>query len=212
VTVNAPMPVGAIHVDIPSFRGATRDRYPIQLLQAMGSSGLFEPWRIVEAGAVVWFYDGPGGAYDYWPQGLSGPMQSERPPFTNRALVADNDRMYHRIGWIGAPSPIIPTITPNSQIEHVTGGGWVISDGGRTVQSYPDEQIRISILWKARIKPAGGGDSEKSSLTYDRIEQIFMDDLNSRGIRIPVPASALSDQTWLDLVHSVYYSPVEPPE
>jgi hypothetical protein len=47
VNINAPMPAGAIHVDIPSFRGATRDRYPIQLLQAMGSSSLFEPWRIV---------------------------------------------------------------------------------------------------------------------------------------------------------------------
>jgi hypothetical protein len=95
VNVNAPMPAGAVHVDIPSFRGATRDRYPIQLLQAMGSSCLFEPWRIVEAGAVVWFYDGPGGAYDYWPEGLSGPMRSECPPFSNRALVADIDRN----GW-----------------------------------------------------------------------------------------------------------------
>jgi hypothetical protein len=37
------MPAGAIHVDIPSFRGAGRDRYPIVLLQAMGASGLFEP-------------------------------------------------------------------------------------------------------------------------------------------------------------------------
>ncbi len=43
VNVNAPMPAGAIHVDIPSFRGAGRDRYPIVLLQAMGASGLFEP-------------------------------------------------------------------------------------------------------------------------------------------------------------------------
>lgn len=115
VNVNAPMPAGAIHVDIASFRGATRDRYPIQLVQAMGSSGLFGPWRIIEAGAIVWFYDGPGGVYDYWPEGLGGAMRSERPPFTNRALVADNDRMYHRIGWIGDPAPTIPTITPGAQ-------------------------------------------------------------------------------------------------
>ena len=66
----------AAHVDIPSFRGATRDRYPIQLLQAMGSSGLFEPWRVAEAGAVVWFCEGPGGHYDYWPDGLSGPCEA----------------------------------------------------------------------------------------------------------------------------------------
>src|SRR4029077_13495870 len=119
VNVNAPMPVGAIHVDIPSFRGATRDRYPIQLLQAMGCSGLFETWRIVEAGAVVWFYDGPGGAYDYWPEGVNGPMRSELPPFRNRALVSDNDRMYHRIGWIGDPAATIPMITPTAEIAHV---------------------------------------------------------------------------------------------
>src|SRR6188472_2474740 len=42
VNVNAPMPAGAVHVDIPSFRGATRDAYPLPLLQAMGTSGLFE--------------------------------------------------------------------------------------------------------------------------------------------------------------------------
>ena len=34
VNANAPMPAGGIPVDIPSLRGATRDRYPIQLLQA----------------------------------------------------------------------------------------------------------------------------------------------------------------------------------
>ena len=66
------MRAGAIHQDIPAFRGAGRDRYPLTLLQAMGASGLFESWRIVEVGAVSWFYAGDGGAYDYWPDGLDG--------------------------------------------------------------------------------------------------------------------------------------------
>lgn len=78
VNVNAPMSAGAVHVDIPSFRGANRDRYPLRLLQAMGTSGLFERWRVVEAGAVCWFYDGLGGAYDYWPDGLDGEMAELR--------------------------------------------------------------------------------------------------------------------------------------
>jgi hypothetical protein len=80
VNVTAPMPAGNIHVDVPSFRGADRDRYPMQLLQAMGDSGLFEEWRVAEAGAVWWSYQGPGGTYDYWPEGLDGPMRSEHPP------------------------------------------------------------------------------------------------------------------------------------
>jgi hypothetical protein len=179
INVNAPMPAGAIHVDIPSFRGGTRDRYPIQLLQVMGSSGLFEPWRIIEAGAVVWFYEGAGGEFDYWPEGLIGFMQSERQPLTNRALVADNDRMYHRIGWIGEPTSKIPIISPAVQIEHISGAGWVISDGGREVQRYPDEQIRISILWKGRVKTVSRPEEhdEIASLTPERIVQIFQSDL-----------------------------------
>jgi hypothetical protein len=214
VNINAPMPASAIHVDIPSFRGATRDRYPIQLLQAMGSSGLFESWRIVEAGAVVWLYEGPGGAYDYWPEGLNGAMQSERPPFNNKAIVADNDQMYHRIGWIGHPSPTIPTISPGAHIEHIAGSGWMVTDCGQAVQSYSDEQIRISILWKARVKRSddAGDDGRKSSLTPENIAQIFTSDLDSRGIRMPTPAAPLSDRAWLNLVHANYYSPVERPE
>jgi hypothetical protein len=208
VNVNAPMPPGAIHIDIPSFRGATRDRYPIQLLQAMGSSRLFEGWRIIEAGAVVWFYEGQGGEYDYWPEGLSAPMQSERHPLSNRALVADNDRMYHRIGWIGDPAAKIPTISPGAEIKHISGTGWVISDEGREVRHYADEQIRISILWKGRVEPTIDDDNENAQLTPERIVQIFRSDLLSRGIRTPDRTSPLSDQTWLGLVHSSYYSPV----
>lgn len=208
INVNAPMPAGGVHVDIPSFRGAARDRYPIQLLQAMGSSGLFEPWRIVEAGAVVWFYEGAGGEYEYWPDGLNGAKRSVSAPLTNRALVADNDRMYHRIGWVGEPNAKIPAISPLAQIAHNSARGWVISDGGREVQCYPDQQIRISILWKGGIK-AGGGRADEEQLTAERIAQIFQTDLASRGVVADAQASPLSDQAWLDFVHSTYYSPVE---
>jgi hypothetical protein len=209
INVNAPMPAGAVHVDIPSFRGATRDRYPIQLLQAMGSSGLFEPWRIVEAGAVIWFYEGAGGEYEYWPDGLNRPKRSVSAPLTNRALVADNDRMYHRIGWVGEPNAKIPALSPLAQITHNSSmGGWVVSDGGREVQRYPDKQIRISILWRGGIR-AGRDRADDEQLTAERIAQIFQTDLASRGIAANEQAFPLSDQAWLNLVHSTYYSPVE---
>ena len=127
---------------------------------------------------------------------------------TNRALVADNDRMYHRIGWIGEPAAKIPTISPGAQIEHISGTGWLISDGGREVQRYPDEQIRISILWKGRVKLGTGGEDD-DQLTAERIVQIFQSDLVSRGVGATVPASPLSDPAWLDHVHSTYCSPGE---
>jgi hypothetical protein len=31
----------------------------------MGQSGLFERWRVIQAGAVSWFYEGAGGNFEY---------------------------------------------------------------------------------------------------------------------------------------------------
>jgi hypothetical protein len=70
VNVNAPMPASRTHVDVPSFHGATREHYPLPFLIVMGSSGLFEAWRVVQAGSISWFYEGTGGNFDYWPEGL----------------------------------------------------------------------------------------------------------------------------------------------
>ena len=206
VNVTAPMPAGNIHVDVPSFRGADRDRYPMQLLQAMAACGLFEDWRVAEAGAVWWNYHGPGGAYDYWPDGLDGPMRSEHPPFINSALVADNNRMYHRIGRIGDPAAA-PAVSAAAQISHHADGGWTISDTGKAAVRYHDRDIRISILWKAQVRP-GPDSGTAAPLGPEAIIQIISADLTRRGVQAPGPVASLSDQGWLDLVHSTYYVPV----
>ena len=207
VNINAPMAAGGIHVDVPSFRGADRDRYPMQLLQAMAASGLFEDWRVAEAGAVWWNYQGPGGAYDYWPDGLDGPMRSEQPPFINSALVADNNRMYHRIGWIGDLAAASPILSAAAQISHHADGGWIISDSGRAPVRYDDRDIRISILWKAQVRP-GLQSGAAAPLTSELITGIISADLIRRGVQAPGQAASLSDQGWLDLMHSAYYVPV----
>ena len=208
VNVNAPMPAGAVHVDIPSFRGANRDHYSLRVLQAMGTSGLFEPWRIVEAGAVSWFYDGLGGAYDYWPEGPSGAMSSERPPFDNVALVADNDRMFHRIGWVGDPKPGTPSLPVSAAIHHPEGTQWTIVNDGRTLCTYPDSAVRISILWKARVPDDDSAGALAAPLSEGRIVEIFAADLADRGIDEPRSSSPLMDEAWVDVVHSTYYPPI----
>ena len=64
VNINGPMPAGRGHVDNPSFYGITRVDYPLPLLRVMGSSGLFESWRVARASTLSWFYDGMGGNFD----------------------------------------------------------------------------------------------------------------------------------------------------
>jgi hypothetical protein len=212
VNVNGPMPAMAVHVDIPSFRGANRDRYPMSLLQAMGASGLFEPWRIVEAGAVYWFYDGPGGAFEYWPRGLDGPMLAERPPFENVAIVADNDRMYHRIGSVGDLSAPATVISNEAVISHLEGGGWAVMDCDEERARYGDEQVRISIVWKAKVQPDDAIGKHDFELSPDRVAEILDADLQSKGISTVRPTSPLSDETWINLIHNTYYSQVTVPD
>ena len=81
VNLNAPMPAGPTHVDVPTFRGVTRQQYPLGWLIAMGRSELFERWRVIQAGAVSWFYDGPGGNFEYWPKGWTARCLRSNPRF-----------------------------------------------------------------------------------------------------------------------------------
>jgi hypothetical protein len=200
VNVNAPMPAGHIHVDVATFHGATRDQYPLTFLVCMGHSGLFERWRLIQAGAVTWFYDGPGGNFEYWPQGFNGPMFEERPPFRNVAIMADNDQIYHRIGRVGVLNAMLPRITSAAEIRWVNGV-WEIEEKGETRATYPSEAIRLSLVWKA-IRQS---EVDSEFLTLDQVMNIFIADLRSRSIDFRIPSDPLSDSEWLALLDHVYY-------
>jgi hypothetical protein len=201
VNVNAPMPAGPTHVDVPSFHAATRENYPLPFLKVMGSSGLFEAWRVVRAGAISWFYEGTGGSFDYWPEGLDGPMRSERPPFGNLALIADNDQMYHRIGAIGDRHVELPRMSRSAHIQPDGDGSWRILENGEIRASYPRHAIRLSVLWKAAV---GDRESSNDNLTLDRIMAIFIADLRHRNVDFQMPSDPLADNPWIVLLQRVY--------
>jgi hypothetical protein len=202
VNVNPPMPAGVPHVDVPSFRGATRATVPLRLLLAMGASGLFETWRIAEAGAISWFYDGVGGGYDYWPDGLDGAKRTEKPPFGNVAIVADNDRMFHRIERIGPPDAALPSMTAGAIIRRLHDTSWAIFEGDELRARYPAEQVRLSVLWKAEVVLPGR--SSDDALDEDRIATIFRDDLHARGIEAAESSSLFTDAAWIALLEETY--------
>jgi hypothetical protein len=198
--VNAPMPPGAIHIDVPSFRGVTRDVCPLAVLVAMGQSGLFERWRVIQAGAVSWFYEGSGGNFEYWPEGPDGPMVTERAPFRNVAVMADNDRIYHRIGRVGEVDVESPRISSAAEI-HRTDEGWEIVENGETCASYHPAAIRLSLVWKG-IRES---EARAESLSLDRMMNIFIEDLHRRKIDFRVPGAA-SDREWIALLDRTYYA------
>jgi hypothetical protein len=208
VNINGPMPASTTHVDNPSFYGATRVDYPLPFLRVMGSSGLFEAWRVVRATTLSWFYDGVGGNFDYWPVGIDGPMSSEQPPFGNVALCADTDRIYHRIGPIGDGNVELPQMTALAKIQPDGQGNWTILENGEVRATYPRHAIRFSVLWKAEVR---NGESRPESLTLDRTIEIFTADLRHRGINFHVPSVPLSDTAWILLLQRVYPHPTVTP-
>ena len=206
VNINGPMPACNTHLDNPSFYGATRIDYPLPFLRVMGFSGLFEAWRVVQASAISWFYEGAGGSFDYWPDGLDGPMLSEQPPFGNVALISDNDQLYHRIAAIGDPCAELSRISAEAQIQPDGHGNWVILENGKVRGTYPCHAIRLSVLWKAEVRDRR---SNGDNLTLDRIMAIFTADLCHRGIDFQVPSDPLADITWVLLLQRIY-APLAP--
>ena len=208
VNLNAPMPAGPIHVDVPTFRGVARDHYPLAWLIAMGRSELFERWRVIQAGAVSWFYDGPGGNFEYWPQGLGGPMLMEQPPFRNVAIMADNDVMYHCIGTVGMPNAQLPQMTTAAELCAVGDETWAIVENGEVRATYPFNAVRLSLVWKANLET----EADSESLTLDRVMSIFVADLHKRKVDFRVPGDPLSDKTWIATLDSVYGTVPDAPD
>lgn len=204
VNVNAPMTAGVPHVDVPVFHGATREHFPLRLLMAMGASCLFEPWRVIEAGAIAWFYDGPGGSFDYWPDGPSGPMRTESAPFGNVAIVADSDRMYHRIGRIGPPEATLPRMSASAEIRLATDGGWNIFDQNECRARFPMEAVRLSVVWKADVHYEGESSFELAPLTAPGILQILQHDLLRRGVPCATDPALLQDSKWTENMYRLY--------
>ena len=200
VNLNAPMPAGPIHVDVPTFHGVARDQYPLAWLIAMGRSELFERWRVTQAGAVTWFYDGPGGNFEYWPQGLDGRLFTEQPPFRNVAIVADNDRMYHRIGRVGTPNAPLPQMTVAAELCAAGNDTWAIVENGEVRATYPSNAVRFSLVWKANLEPAANSES----LNLDRVMSIFIADLRKRKVDFRVPGNPLSDKAWIATLDGIY--------
>ena len=151
VNFNPPMPaVDPGHVDVPAFRGFDRSEHPVWLLVAMQKSGLFERWRVKQATAVAWFYRGDGGGFTYWPKGPdAAPVR--RPCIHNSAVVGDNERMFHRVQRIGARGTELPAGLSIDAMLHFDGARYSIRDAGRTLYTWPREEVRISVSWKGQV-------------------------------------------------------------
>lgn len=204
VYVNLTTPIGRqgfSHTDIPEFRGVDRQNAPAWLLSAMGVSRLFEAERIHIVTAVAWFYQGEGGAFRYWPDGVAGESIVHDNTW-NTAIVGDNDFMPHEVLRVGARDAAKPEGMTLSTELFCDGTDWHIVEAGETLISYPDEAVRLSLSWKAKVyrDDAERAQAEaRTGLTVDAAMDRIRQDLASRAepqelVSDTVESSALRDQ------------------
>lgn len=151
VNLTTPMArAGFSHTDIPEFRGLDRRNAPAWLLSAMGVSRLFEADRVHIVTAVAWFYRGEAGGLRYWPDGPNGPSVLQADTW-NTAVVGDNDFMPHEVQRVGPRGSTKPDgMTIRSELAW-DDGRWHIVDDGAVLDSYDDDEVRLSLSWKAKV-------------------------------------------------------------
>jgi hypothetical protein len=212
VNLTTPMPAQPVgHTDIPAFRGVDRTEHPTWLLTMMGMSGLFESHRVRIATAVAWYYDGPGGGFTYWPDGPDAPSARHEPPFSNTAIVGDNDFMFHRVEGIGGDEQRPPRgMTLETELgpapdEHDT---WEIRDDTRVLARYPLHDVRISISWKAKVfrddEDRRTADEHLDDITLDEVVDRFLVDLAARGTPVTRPDDPATDLDFMATLARTY--------
>ncbi|NRA09839.1 MAG: hypothetical protein HRU02_16905 [Myxococcales bacterium] len=215
VYVNLMAPIaegGEAHLDVPVFRGIERDLYPVWLLNTMGRSGLFRDWQVDVATAVSWFYGGEGGAFDYWAEGHEKTPQRLGAPLDNRAVVGDNDFMFHRVDAIGpANAPSSEDVSLASELFALADGSWEVREGEAVLARYPAEALRVSVSWKALVfrdaEAARRYNERADALELDEVVARLLADLDARGQGVEPPADPLGDTAFVEALSRAHALP-----
>ena len=207
LTHQMPFPQGPGHTDVPTFRGFDRGTYPITFLTLMGLSGLFEDVRVKVATAVSWFYRGPDGGFEYWPEGPDGPSVVHEGEIWNTGVVADNDFMWHRARAVGRPEDGLELISLDSEL--VAGGGrWRVMRDGAEERVFDRDSLRVSLSWKALVFTDDADrrrhDEHTADITPSEVLDRFERDLAARGRRVVRPADPYRDPDFIGVLHDEY--------
>lgn len=196
------------HLDDAEFRGLNRWNYPIWVLTLMCYADIFEPWRVRTGALTIWFNRSERGDFRYWPNGPSGKEKRFRTVWNN-AVFAETDMMFHCVGDVGSEDIEQPPREADGESEMIfRDDQWLITRDNKIVASYDEEQVRVNILWRARLfKDKVDADryyKHKDDLTLERVLEMFTKDLEDRGKPYVLPSDPLHDGDWIRHVTSVY--------
>ena len=200
------------HLDATRYRGISMHNSPIWLMNTMTKTGLFEHWRAKKAQVISWYYKGKvGGGFTFWPNGPQAEPQQIKAPMWSRAVVVENEMMFHTAESNGPAAMRRPQgLAINSLMspDPTVAGGWQITTDGAVVQQIPEEEFRFLIHWGADIytdyAELKRAFDHTDDLTHDQVFDMIIADLRRRGETFEVPSDPLTDQKFIGLLTRVY--------
>lgn len=213
LNISAPMDELGVHIDLPSFRGFVPGGATKGLLMAMIHSGLFYDWMVPFASGLAWFYAGQGGSFLYWDDGVNAPPHIVNPPFWNTGVMSDNEAMFHGVSAVGSPSDrkrFAGLIRRSDRLFHLREDRWEIRDDERIAAGIDRSQLRMSLLWKARVfrdeEHEASFEDSALDLTPALITEVFLEDLASKAIAVQEPSDPL-EPAWQTFLAQTYPQP-----
>jgi hypothetical protein len=148
--IQGPTPIGGPpHLDGTVFRGLTMENSPLWLLLTMAKSCLFRHWQSKNGQVIAWYYKGKiGGGFNCWPNGPRGAPLQINAPMWGRAVVVENESMFHHgqaAGPVAMRKPTGLDISSKFEPDPDSEDGWQISTFGKVNQRIPAERKSIWI-------------------------------------------------------------------
>ena len=200
------------HLDATEFRGITESNTPIWLMNTMTKSGLFQKWILKKAQIVAWFFQGTiGGGFTYWPEGPHAAPKRVASPMWNRAVVSQNEMMFHR-GEANGPLEkrqpkglsIDSLLHPDPEI----ADGWLVKTGDTVIQTISGPECRLMVHWDGSVYRDLDEMKlvleHKDDLTHDQVFDMFMKDLREQGVSFNTPTDPLHDREFIGILTRAY--------
>lgn len=211
--IQGPTPIGGPpHLDGTVFRGMTMENTPLWLLLTMAKSRLFDRWRSKKGQVIAWYYNGRiGGGFNCWPDGPSGQAMQINAPMWGKAVVVENEMMFHHgqaAGPVAQRKPQGMDISTTFGADPENPTGWQLATSGKINQKVAEQDMRFLVHWGARLFK----DMADFRQTYDHSDDIGADqainmliaDMKTRGVQFVEPTDPLHDNSFVALLSQVY--------
>lgn len=211
--IQGPTPIGGPpHLDGTVFRGMTMGNTPLWLLLTMAKSCLFRRWQARKAQVIAWYYAGAvGGGFNCWPNGPRGEPLQINAPMWGRAVVVENEMMFHHgqaAGPVAMRKPAGLDISSTFGADPDDPGGWRIETFGNVNQKVPAQEMRFLVHWGAQVFK--DLDELKVSLDHtddigaERAIEMLIADIRARCIAFETPTDPMNDRKFIGLLSQVY--------